>query len=173
MKRLLILILAAGLISCGAAVGVDFDETANFDQLTTYNYYPNIESGLSQLDDKRVMRALDSLLPVKGITKSENPDVLINFFTRESIRASNSSIGIGVGTGGRGGGVGISGGIPVGGQRFEQEFTLDFVETMQDKLLWQGVTTALLPKKAAPEQKQQHYTTLITRILKKYPPSKK
>lgn len=173
MRRILIFGLSLLLLSCGAAVEVDFDETADFTQFTTYNYYPSIESGLNQLDNKRVIRALDSLLPAKGITKSDNPDFLVNYYTRESIRVSNSSIGIGVGGGGGNVGVGVSGGIPVGRQKIEQELTIDFVETVKDKLLWKGVSFALKKEKTTPLQKQQYFTALIAKILNKYPPSKK
>ena len=173
MKRIFLLGFSVLLMSCGAAVDIDFDETADFTQYATYNYYPSIESGLNQLDDRRVMKALDSLLPASGVNKSDNPDFLVNFYTRESVRQSNSSIGIGVGTGGGGGGIGVSGGIPIGGNRLEQEFTLDFIDNKKDKLLWQGATSGLLKERSTPQQKQQHYTTLITKILKKYPPSKK
>ncbi len=173
MKYLMIVMLSVLMLSCGAAVNTDFEKGTDFTKYKTYNYYPGIDSGLNQLDDKRVKYALDSLLRSRGYTMSSTPDFVINFYAEEAISNSQSSIGIGVGGGGRNVGGGVSGGIPLGGPRLVQIFTLDFVDTAEDKLVWQAVSEAKYREKATPEQREAYYLAIIQKILNKYPPKSK
>ena len=53
-KYLLLCILVPLLASCGATVAVDYDVSQDFTGYKTYDFYPSIDSGLSQLDEKRI-----------------------------------------------------------------------------------------------------------------------
>ncbi|RDK84259.1 DUF4136 domain-containing protein [Marinirhabdus gelatinilytica] len=170
MKLLSVLLGSLLLLSCGATVGVDYDETTNFSQYNTYNFYPTIASGLNDLDDKRVMQLTDSLMQQRGFIKSETPQLYINFYAKESVSNSRNTIGIGVGGGGGNVGVGVSGGIPIGGRVVNQQFTMDFIDVLKDDLVWQAVADADYKEKASPAQKEAHYLAVIEKILKKYPP---
>ncbi len=170
MKYLVTLVGCIFLISCGTTVGVDYDKATNFSAYNTYNFYPSIDSGLSDLDDKRIMRAADSLLQERGFTKSETPQIYINFFARENLSNSRNTLGIGIGSGGRNGGVGISGGIPIGGKTINQQFTLDFIDVVKDDLVWQAVADGEYKEKASPQQKEAYYYDVMAKMLRKYPP---
>lgn len=172
MRFLLAISISILLYSCGSAVVTDFDSTTDFTPYNTYNYYPEIQSGLNQLDDRRIMKAVDSVMSSKGWQKSESPQVYVNFFASEFITESSSSIGFGVGSGGGNVGVGVSGGIPVGGNEVNQRFTLDLIDVEKDNLLWQGELDNRFKERATPEQRQAYYFGVITKILKKYPPKK-
>ena len=173
MKKLFFIGLIVILAACAAPVGIDFNKATDFSQYTSYNYYPEISSGLNDLDNKRVTRAIDSVMSLRGITKSDTPDFLINFYAEEAIAQSRNTIGIGVGSGGRNGGVGISGGIPIGGRTIEQRFTFDIIEARKDDLLWQGVIDSRMSEKMTPAKKEKHYNYIIAKILSKYPPKAK
>lgn len=170
MKFLPLVVLSVLLSSCGASVAVDYDKNANFSQYNTYNYFPEIASGLNELDNKRIIMATDSLLQQRGFVKSEDPQLYINFFARESVAASQNTIGFGVGSGGGNMGVGVGGGIPIGGRQITQQFTMDFIDVNSDDLIWQAVAEADYKEKIKPEQKEAYYMALIEKILKKYPP---
>lgn len=172
MKHFLIFITALVLASCGTAVSYDYDTKTNFSLYQTYDFYPTINSGLSDLDNIRIMKATDSILQTRGFVKSDSPQFLVNFFAKEFITQSNTSIGIGVGGGGANGGIGVSGGIPVGGNIINQKFTIDFIDNQNDKLIWQAVGTDELKVKAKPAQKSKYYFSMISKILKGYPPKK-
>jgi hypothetical protein len=159
------------LSSCGSAVITDYDTSADFGGYTSYDFYPGIESGLGELDEKRVMKAIDSLLTERGMVKQVTPDLLVNFFVSEQLAPSRSTIGIGIGGGGRNMGVGVSGGIPIGGNTIEQRFTLDFVDRVNDRLVWQGVADSDLSERASAAEKEAYYYVLLKKILKKYPPA--
>ncbi len=172
MKYLYLLLLCSLLVACGTTVGIDYDDTTDFSQYSTYNFYPSIDSGLSDLDDKRVMQATDSLMQARGFVKSETPQLYINFFARENISNSRNTLGIGIGGGGGNVGVGVSGGIPIGGRVVNQQLTMDFIDVAKDDLVWQAVADAEYKEKASPVQKQAHYWDILTKMLKKYPPKK-
>tara|TARA_R100001369_G_C3316967_1_gene168267 strand:+ start:306 stop:824 length:519 start_codon:yes stop_codon:yes gene_type:complete len=172
MKYFSIVLIALLFVSCGTSVGVDYDKEVDFSQYKTYNFFPTIDSGLNDLDDKRIMQATDSVLQARGFVKSETPQLYINFFAKENLRSSRNSIGIGVGGGGGNVGVGVSGGIPIGGRIYEQAITMDFIDVSNDDLIWQAIAEADLKEKANPLQKKEHYEEVVSKILKKFPPSK-
>jgi hypothetical protein len=172
MKYLFILLLSI-LASCGSTVAVDFDNQTNFTEFSSYNFYPNIDSGLNDLDDKRIMIAIDSLMAQKGFRKAESPQLLVNFFVKEFLTNSRNTLGIGVGGGGGNMGIGVSGGIPIGGKEIEQQFTLDLIDTNNDALVWQGILNGRYKEKSSPLQKEKYYGGILQKILKKYPPASK
>lgn len=170
MKRLIVTIFVLTLVSCGTTVGIDYDKGTDFSQYTTYNFFPDIQSGLSELDDKRIMRATDSIMQVRGFEKSDTPHLYINFFASEVLTNSRNTIGIGIGGGGRNVGGGISGGIPIGGKLINQQLTVDFIDVANDDLVWQAVADGDYKEKASPRQKEAYYASVLAKILKKYPP---
>ena len=77
----LLLILA----SCSTvSVYSDYDKNANFASYKTYAFFkPGIDKvEISDLDKRRILRAIDDQMQAKGFTKSENPDLLVNIFTK-------------------------------------------------------------------------------------------
>lgn len=172
MKVLYFLMLSVLLFSCGPTVGIDYDKQTNFAQYTTYNYFPEIKSGLNDLDNDRIMNAADSLLQSRGFIKSETPQIYVNFFARETISNSRNTIGIGIGSGGGNVGVGVSGGIPIGGREVNQQLTLDFIDVNKDDLVWQAVIDGSFKEKARPKVREAYYISIINKVLDKYPPKK-
>lgn len=173
MKILSVLLVSMFLISCGASVAVDYNEQSDFSQYTTYNFYPSIESGLNEMDNGRIMHIADSLLQQRGFIKSDAPQLFVNFYARESVSNSRSTLGIGIGGGGGNVGVGVNGGIPIGGRTVEQELTLDLIDVEKDNLVWQAVAIGEMKERATPEQKEAYYVTILQKIISKYPPHKK
>lgn len=172
MRVLAFLTVLLVLSSCGVSVGVDYDEATDFSSYTSYNYYPSIDSGMSPLDDKRIIRITDSLLQERGMVKSETPQLYINFYAQESISTSNNTIGFGIGGGGRNGGVSVGGGLPVGGKSINNQLTLDFIDVNKDDLVWQGVANGAYKERQSPQKRDAYFFGAIQKILKKYPPKK-
>ncbi len=168
-----LLVATVILISCGATVNYDYDTQTDFSAYKTYNFYPNISSNLSELDNARVIKSADSILQLRGFVKSETPDFLINFFVSEFISQSSTTIGFGVGGGGHNGGVGVSGGVPVGGNEINQQLTFDFIDEKTDNLIWKAEGNDVLKVKTNSVQKDAYYFSLISKMLSGYPPKKK
>jgi|SRR5690554_4268396 len=173
MKLLSVLIISIVLVSCGATVAVDYDRQTDFSKYNSYNYFPDIDSGLNELDNNRIMQITDSLLQERGFVKIETPQILINFYARESVSNSRNTIGIGIGGGGGNMGVGVSGGIPIGGRVVNQQLTMDFIDSEKDELVWQAIAEGEMKERATPQQKEAYYISVVQKILAKYPPIKK
>lgn len=171
MKKLLLVLVLPLLASCGATVMVDYDVTKDFSNYRSYDFYPTIDSGLSALDDKRIEKAVDSILQLQGFEKSAVPDFYINYYGQEAIAPPRSTIGIGVGTGGRSGSVGVSGGIPVGTDEIEQRLTFDLVDADEDELIWQAVLDGRFKESTTPQQKRTYYLKGIQKVFSKFPPN--
>ena len=71
--------------SCSSVrVASDYDKNANFSQFKTFAFYKTgiDKAEISDLDKRRILRAIESELLAKGYTKSENPDMLVSIFTK-------------------------------------------------------------------------------------------
>ncbi|MEH6407249.1 MAG: DUF4136 domain-containing protein [Leeuwenhoekiella sp.] len=173
MKKILFICLCFALISCGTTnVDYDYDEQANFDAFKSYNYLPDMQSGMSQLDLNRLMKATDSILQSRGYIKSETPDLYVNVVSDRYEDASRNSVGIGIGGVGGNVGVGVGGGIPIGGRTLHQTLTIDLVDVKKDALVWQAVSDSNLQLKTNPAQREAYFKTIMEKIFKKYPPQK-
>ncbi|MDT0558410.1 DUF4136 domain-containing protein [Ichthyenterobacterium sp. W332] len=170
MRFLKVLILSLLLVSCGATVNYDYDNKTDFTSYKTYNYFTDIKSGLSELDFKRLIAALDTAMASKGYTLSENPDFYIDVKSQEFRNNSGNNVGVGVGSGGRNVGGGVSIGFPIGSSKLNREIILDFVDKDRTNLFWQAVSESAYNPKAKPEKREAAFVALVNKILSQYPP---
>jgi hypothetical protein len=92
------------LASCSSVrVVSDYDQRADFNTYRSYAFYKTgiDKAQISDLDKKRILRAIENELGSRGFVKSENPDVLISIFTKERERVDvyNNNFGWGWGWG--------------------------------------------------------------------------
>ncbi len=85
-----LLILASVLVLHGcASVSVisDYDQDVDFNSYKTYAFYKTgiDRARISDLDKKRILRAIETEMSAKGFTKSEEPDLLVSIFTNERV----------------------------------------------------------------------------------------
>ena len=174
MKIISVLFISILLSACGATLTVDYDSEKDFSDYTSYQFYDDIDSGLNQLDDKRIMAAISNSFQNRGFTKTDYCRFYVNFYASEYLSASRNTIGIGVGGGGGNVGVGVSGGIPIPGNVVNQKLTIDIIDaSMGQSLAWQVVIEGEIKEKATPEQKEAYYFAEIDKALKKFPPKQK
>ena len=172
MKISKYIIIGLLLVGCNAPRAVyDFDPEINFRGYNIYAYFPEFQSGLSELDEKRLKNSLQRQLQEKGLNLSDEPQLYVNVYTDQfRDNASRSNIGIGVGGGSRNVGVGVSGGIPVGGPETIMQFTFDFVDVIEDSLVWQAVVEIQMNQNQSPEDRQALIDKVIQKALEGYPP---
>ena len=159
------------LTSCSSVyVNMDYDKKANFENYKTYAYNKISVDKLeiSDLDKKRILYALDTAMPAKGFSKSENPDVLINIFTKERERVNvYNNMGWGPGWGwGMGWGMGM--GFTQTTTTPEGTLYIDIVDAKTKELVWQGIGTGYLTTNF--EKKDERIAEFVSKILEKYPP---
>ena len=151
----------------------DYDENIDFKNYKTFAFYkPGIDkSDISDLDKKRILRAISSELKAKGFTKSENPDMLVSIFTksREKVNVNQNNFGYGFGWGwnpwmmnGMQNNMSIS-------QYSEGTLFIDFIDRKKKELIWQGVGTGALRMQSR-EKKELRIKEFVNEILAKYPP---
>lgn len=162
------------LMSCSTSkVITDYDSEINFNNFKTYSFFEDVGEGLNELDVKRVMSTMDAELKSLGFNDAETPDFYINVIAKFSEAQNRNTIGIGLGSGGNNGGFGISGGIPIGKKKLNEEFIVEFVNAKTDQVIWEGILNSTVKEKRKPEEKEVHFKEIIKKILEKYPPKKK
>ncbi|WP_418649852.1 DUF4136 domain-containing protein [Tenacibaculum aestuariivivum] len=161
------------IVSCSSIkVVYDYDAKTNFENYKTFNFFDDAGKGLNELDVKRITSELIVLLEQKGMTLADNPDMYINILSKQSTAVNRNTIGVGIGGGGNVS-FGISGGIPIGSKKINEQLTIDFVESKNNDLLWQGIANNDIKEKITPQEKVTHYKKVIGKILVNYPPNKK
>ena len=170
----LLLALAVVATSCSTVrVAADYDREIDFSTYKTYAFYkPGIDQvQVSELDKKRILRAIDANLSAKGLTKSENPDMLVSFFTKERERVDvyNDNFGYGWGWGWGPYWGGYWGGTTVSSST-EGSLFIDFIDAQKNQLVWQGVGTATLITNGNIEKKEARINKIVSEVILKYPP---
>lgn len=171
MKNLKFLLILLLLSSCGAYVDIDYDKNVNFSELKTYNYFGDMKTGLSQLDENRLLKIMDVKLQSLGFQKSETPRFNIDIQTADVTNTPNSNVGVGIGGTGRNVGGGVSVGIPLGGNRALREIKIEFVDAANDIVIWQAVTTQSNLGNT-PEKREASFVKVVENVFSKYPPKK-
>ena len=151
-------------------VNYDYEKQHDFTKYKTYNYYSDLETGLSELDTKRLLYVMDEALKAKGFTLSSTPDFFINITSSEFQENRNSTVGVGVGGGGRNVGGGISIGIPIGQQNVNRKIIFDFIDENGIGLFWQAVSESSFNPNAKPEQRESRLKAIADKVLAGYPP---
>lgn len=164
------------LASCSSVrVASDFDKNADFNQYKTYAFY---KSGIdkveiSDLDKRRILQAIDTELASKGFTKSENPDLLINIFTKSRQQVDINQFNAGWGYGwGWGWNPWMWGGNNTSvSTSTEGTLYIDLVDAKKKELVWQGQGIGVLTQNM--NKKDERIQEFVQKILAKYPPEKK
>ncbi|MDT0641465.1 DUF4136 domain-containing protein [Zunongwangia sp. F363] len=173
MKIVKLLFLCLLFAACNTPkIAYDYDQNANFSNYSTYALFPEFHSGLSQLDEQRIVRALDNAMEQKGFSNADNPGIFVNVYTEKFQEESNNSVGVGIGGGGGNMGVGVSGGIPIGGPETFLRMTIDFIDREKDSLVWQAIIDTKFDPNLSPEERQALFSKIIKRALEAYPPEK-
>ncbi len=163
------------LTSCSSVrVNQDYDKSVSFENYKTYAYQ---KSGIdkveiSDLDKKRILRSIDETMASKGFTKSETPDLLINFFTKEQEQVDVNQFNNGWGYGWGFGWSPFGYGANVNVNRYtEGTLTIDIIDNTKKELIWQGIGEGVLTKNT--KKKDENIKEFVSKILAQYPPMKK
>lgn len=176
LKLAIVPILALVLFSSCTSVRVlsDYDKEASFDTYKTYAFYKTgiDKAQISDLDKKRILKAIDAEMSSRGFVKSSTPDILVSIFTKEKERVDiyNNYWGGGFGWGwnpyyyGNGfnrNNVSIS---------TEGSLYIDLIDSKNKELVWQGRGIGTLNNTSNIEKKEQRIREFVSQILEAYPP---
>ncbi|MEX0313131.1 MAG: DUF4136 domain-containing protein [Allomuricauda sp.] len=175
--------LAAVLLASCSSVRVvsDYDKKADFQTYKSYAFYKTgiDKAQISDLDKKRILRAIENEMDSRGFVKSQNPDVLVSIFTKERERVDvyNNNFGWGWGWGGfynpwvwgPGWGWGWNN-QPNVSTRTEGSLYIDVIDANKKELVWQGRGVGTLNNTKNIEKKEERIREFVSHILKEYPP---
>lgn len=172
ISYLLFLSLILLLSSCSSVRVVnDFDKEVDFTGYSSYAFYkPSIdEAKISDLDKRRILRAIDKELTKKGMVKSDNPDLIIGIYTKEQERVDIYQNYYGYGWGW------YPYYDPFGprshiSQTTEGTLFIDLLDAASKNLIWQGIGYSDLNNIKDVERKEKRIQEIVEKILEAYPP---
>lgn len=171
MKQLLFSVIVLFITSCAPIrVNYDYERTADFSKYKTYQYYGDMETGLSELDTKRLLDAIDSKMKEKGFSISETPDFLIDIKSSEYKEVRRNNVGVGLGGGGGHMGGGVSIGLPIGQSNVNRQISIDFVDEKGNGLFWKAISESVFTPNATPEKRETQLQAVVEKVLAQYPP---
>jgi hypothetical protein len=176
MKKFAFLsILVLLIVSCSSVrVNSDYDKQVDFTPYKTYAFHKTgiDKVEISDLDKKRILRSIDETMAAKGFTKSETPDLLISFFTKEREEVNVNQFNAGWGYGwGWGWNPYLWGGNTSVTRHSEGTLYIDIIDAKKKELIWQGEGEGVLTKNT--DKKDENIKEFVTKILEQYPPQKK
>ena len=156
------------MTSCTSVrVASDYDKAADFNSYKTFAFYKTgiDKAEISDLDKRRILRAVEVELIAKGFTKSENPDLLVSIFTK-----SREKINIHNGFGSYGYGWGWSPWYYNSqvSSSIEGSLYIDLIDANNKELVWQGVGKGYISQSM--KQKEERIKEFVMKIMEKYPP---
>lgn len=173
LKTLPILALLIVITSCSSVkVATDYDRKANFNDYKTFAFFKTgiDKAEISDLDKRRILRAIEAELLAKGFTKSENPDLLVSLFTKSQQRVDvyNNSWGYGGWGWGGFGPWGWGYNQPNTSVTTQGVLYIDLIDANKKELVWQGMGSGYLSKNM--EKKEERIKEFVSEIIGKYPP---
>lgn len=174
MKKILIILIAVVFLhSCKSIdVATDYDKEVDFNKYNTYAFFkPGIDQAeISDLDKKRILRAIDFELSKKGMRKSENPDLLVSIFTQTKEKLNIYQNNFGYGWGWNPYFWGPPGNRTTSSTSIEGTLFIDLIDGSRNELVWQGLGTGALSQNV--ERKEEKIREIVKEILEEYPPEK-
>lgn len=168
--HIVIIILCFFVSSCGVQVAYDYDRNFDFSKAASYNYFPSMQSGMNQLDERRLIRSIDSVMHSRGYRSSESPDLYINIKSSSRPKPINSAVGIGIGGTNRNIGGGVSVGLPIGQPDQYHQIIFDIIDVMNDELIWQAVSESIVSESLTPKERDAKMKAIVNKVFSKYPP---
>jgi len=173
--KILPLLLLFILAACSSVrVNSDYDKQVDFTAYKTFAYHKTgiDKAEISDLDKKRILRSIDETMTAKGFSKSETPDLLISFFTKEREEVNVNQFNAGWGYGwGWGWNPYLWGGNTSVSRHTEGTLYIDIIDAKKKELIWQGEGEGVLTKDT--HKKDEVIKEFVTKILEQYPPQKK
>jgi hypothetical protein len=175
-----ILAVAAGASGCaGDPIRSDYDPTADFSQYNTYNFFADAgpeETNYQSFFSQYMVAAISREMEMRGYTKSDDPDLLVNFNAilqeKTDVRTTPAPM--------YGGYYGYRGGFydPWMGYGYAQEthvsqytegtFNIDLVDAKKKKLVWEAVGTGRISQKMLDEL-EERVNAGVPKFFAKYP----
>jgi len=158
------------LSSCATvSVKTDYDSHTDFSKFKTFAFYKKgiDKAKISDIDKRRILRAIETELKAKGMTVSQNPDILVSIFAKSTkeINVYNNNFYY----------------PSYYNSYYRNNYStytqgtllIDLIDANNKQLLWQGVGKGSLNTSGNVEKKEARINEFVNEIMIKYPPTKK
>lgn len=174
MRKTLFIAISTALLSSCATISLktDYDPGAAFDDYRTYRVNPDMQSGMSELDQRRLVRLIDSVMQARGFERKLIPDLIVDVRSQIYRRESQPSFGFGMGGTNANVSGGMSVGIPAGGSSLRRQIDIAFFEFTTDKIVWEARTETGFKEKITPGEREEALRKVVVKALDAYPPQK-
>ena len=151
-------------------VQFDYETQVDFSNYSSYNFASVLETGLSDLDQRRLLEAVNRTLQARGFGLSEDPDLILNIYSNLYQDPNRGSVGLGVGgTGGDVGG-GVSVGVPLNMGQLQREIIFEMIDARQGRMLWQAVSTDQYNETTSPQKREERFRAIADKVFEGFPP---
>lgn len=175
MKKIILsALIVLIVVSCATVkVSSDFDRNAEFDGYKTYKFTPEaMNLPVDDINKTRILTAVEQELSLKGFTKSDNPDVLIDLkissVSKQTATATTTPT-YGAGYRYRWGG-GFSTTTIDYEHSIEGTLYVDIIDASKSQLVWQGRGVGTINPDIKPEKREQNINAAVKKVFEKYPP---
>ena len=169
------LLLACFAVASAQEIRFNYVQGTDFSRYKTYKWvrvpkanYPN------QILDEQIMRAIDTQLAAKGLTKTEeNPDLYVTYqaaVDQEKQWNSYSTGGDYWGWGGWGGWGGMSTTTTTSSTINIGTISCDIYDVATKKQIWRGDASKTLGSGKDPKKVEKNLNKAMAKLFKKYPP---
>jgi Domain of unknown function (DUF4136) len=158
-----------GTMALAQSVTYDYDRAANFSNYKRYAWTRGTEL-TDQLNDARVVRAIDAALAGKGLARVEpsaNPDVLVAYHASfdKNLEITGSTQGMGpFGLGGDRWGSARVQPVLVG------TLVVDISDARTSAVVWRSLASSDIRPNDKPETRDRKITKATEKMFKNYPP---
>lgn len=162
---LLILLITSSCAS--VSVKTDYDTHTDFTKFKTFAFYKKgiDKAKISDIDKRRILRAIETELKATGMTVSKNPDMLVSIFAKSKKQMDIYQSYPGYYYGGHWN--------SNTSNYTEGTLMIDFIQAKDKKLLWQAIGKGALNTSGNVEKKEARINEFVAEVLKQYPPINK
>lgn len=180
MKNAVSILVLLVTACASVSTSYDLDKTADFKKGLTYKWDNHVqELAIDQLNKDRIISAIENEMALRGYTKSDNADFLVDFHVKLEQEQSATATTMGPGGYGRWG-YGWGGGFSTTtidvNKYTNGTLFINLIDNASEKIVWQGRGEKTLDEKMTPEKRDAQINSAVAAIFKNYPvqsPTKK
>jgi uncharacterized protein DUF4136 len=156
-----------GTIAIAQNVSYDYDRSADFSKYKTYAWADGTRVA-DELNHKRVMRAIDAQLTMKGLQQvypGSRPDVLVAYHASFDTNLQIDVFGTGFPRFG-----GMRSGTATTQEIVTGTMVVDIKDANTNAIVWRGTASKELNASAKPEKREKEINKAAEKVFKNYPP---